>query len=64
MKSLERSNISEISQQLEGYLEVITSDKENGLANQDAHKDECYDVPSISSSDKFNSSVIDDNPNN
>ena len=61
-KSLERPNISEISQQLEGYLEVITSDKESGLVNQDAaakHKDECFDVPST----KFNGSIIDDSPN-
>ena len=64
MKSLERPNIYEISQQLEGHLEVITSDKENGLANQDTQTDECFDVLSTSSSDKFNSSVIDDNPNN
>ena len=57
MKFLERQNISEISQQLEGHLEVITSDKENGLANQDTHTDECFDVP-------FTSSLVsDDNPN-
>ena len=58
MKSLERLNISEISQQLEGHLEVITFDKENGLANQDTHTDECFDVPSTSSlvsDDKLNS---------
>ena len=57
IKSLEKPNICEISQQLEGHLEVITSDKENGLANQDAHTDECFDVPSTSSL------VSDDNPN-
>ena len=61
IKSLERPSISEISQQLEGHLEVITSNKESGLTNQDTHTDECFDVPSM---DKFNSSVIDDNPNN
>ena len=64
MKPLERPNISEISQQLEGHLEVITSDKENDLSNQDApakHTDECFAVPSTSSS--VSSSVIDDNRN-
>lgn len=51
-ESLERPNISEISQKLQGYLEVITVDKENGLLNQDApakHTDDCFYGPSASS---------------
>lgn len=46
---------------------MITSDKENGLVDQDApvkHMDECFDVPSTSSLvSKFNDSIIDNNPN-
>ena len=45
-KSVERLNISEISRQLQEYLEVITSDKENSLVDQDApakHTDECFE---------------------
>ena len=64
MKSVERPNISEISQKLEEYLEAITSSKEleNSLVEQDIsakgiNAGKNFDVPSISS--KFDINVID-----
>lgn len=46
-KSVERINISEILREPEGYLQVITSEKESSLVDQDApakHTDECIDM--------------------
>ena len=61
-KSVERPNISNISQKLEEYLEAITSsevvDQDISAKNIDAGKS--FDVPSISS--KFDNNVIDDTP--